>query len=938
MKRLIMVWAVMSLAVALQAQKKKAQPVIQKRPLSHSVYDQWRDISYKALTPDGNYAAFTVNPQDGDGKVVFYGLKNAIQDSVKRADNILLTFDSRYAVFKIKPQQKLVKDLRRQKKKKEDMPKDSLGIYSFITRKTERIPDVKTFKIPEKSGGWMAYQLEPKKEAKAKPDEKTADKKAKRKRPNTDDNGYTLVVRKMGENQETQFGYVKEYIFAKYGQGLLFATSGNDSTMKAGIYWLASGTEKPQALYEGRSKHKFKGLAISDDGNQATFMVDPDTTKALVRHFQLYHWKSGNASAEQLDVERSMGIPQNWIVSEYYAPNFSKDGGKLFFGSAPVPVVQDTTLLAEEIVSVEVWGGEDPYIYPQQNKQLDADKRRTYLASIDLAKKQVMQLGDREVPVIETGNEGNASVVLGESNVPYRKTTTWDQSAFTDFYLFDLQKQMRTTIALKVKGNASLSPKANYVYWFSLPDTAWFAYSIATQKMAKLNEGLKVKLADEENDSPDYPGSYGSAGWTSDDHQFLAYDRYDIWAFDPQNQKPPVNLTGIGRAEKTVFRYVKLDAEEKFIDPTKELLLSAFNETTKAAGYYKLSLIDNRLTKLIMEQYRFGGTVKARNASQILFTRENFREFPDVWTADLNFTTVKKLSDANPQMKNYFWGTVELVNWMSLDNIPLKGLLYKPEGFDPGKKYPMIVNFYEKESDNLHQHVKPEPLRSAINRSVYASNGYLVFVPDIVYQIGFPGESAKNCVLPGVTSLIEKGFVDDKNIGVQGHSWGGYQIAYMITRTNIFKAAEAGAPVANMISAYGGIRWETGISRMFQYEHTQSRIGGTLWEKPMHFIENSPIFFADKIQTPLLLLHNDADGAVPWYQGIEMYMAMRRLNKPVWMLNYNGEPHWPVKRENRIDFQTRMMQFFDYHLKNAPEPDWMKKGIPAIEKGITKGY
>jgi dipeptidyl aminopeptidase/acylaminoacyl peptidase len=289
-------------------------------------------------------------------------------------------------------------------------------------------------------------------------------------------------------------------------------------------------------------------------------------------------------------------------------------------------------------------------------------------------------------------------------------------------------------------------------------------------------------------------------------------------------------------------------------------------------------------------------------------------------------------------MKNYFWGTVELVKWMSLDNVPMSGLLYKPEGFDPKKKYPMIVNFYEKESDNLHQHVKPEPLRSAINRTVYTSNDYLVFVPDVVYKIGFPGESAKNCILPGVTSLIEKGFVDEKNIGIQGHSWGGYQIAYLVTRTNLFKAAEAGAPVANMISAYGGIRWESGISRMFQYEHTQSRIGGTLWEKPMHFIENSPIFFADKIQTPLLILQNDADGAVPWYQGIELYMALRRLEKPVWMLNYNGEPHWPVKRENKMDFQTRMMQFFNHYLKNAPEPDWMKKGIPAVEKGITKGY
>jgi dipeptidyl aminopeptidase/acylaminoacyl peptidase len=671
---------------------------------------------------------------------------------------------------------------------------------------------------------------------------------------------------------------------------------------------------------------------------QASFLVDSDTTKALIHHFNLYHWKGGNAAAAWLDVEHSLGISPNWSVSENYTPLFSKDGRRLFFGAAPPPILQDTIRLPEEIVSVEVWGGEDPYIYPQQIRQLEMEKKRTYLVSIDLAEKKIMQLADREVPSIEIGDEGNASVVLGETNVPYRKMTTWDPSAFTDFYLFDMQKQVRNTIVTGVKANARLSPKARYAYWFNLADTAWYAYSVATEKTARLNERLPVKFADEENDSPDYPGAYGSAGWTNDDQSFIVYDRYDLWAFDPQLQKPPVNLTKIGRQEKIVFRYLKLDPDQRSIDPAGEIILSAFYETTKEAGYYKLSLATGKLSSLIIGAHRYGGLIKAKNTNQVLFTRENFKEFPDVWTADLTFTTPKKITEVNPQMKNYFWGNVEEVRWTSLDNVPLQGMLYKPEGFDPRKKYPMIVYFYEKESDNLHQHIKPEPLRSSINRAVYTSNGYIIFVPDIVYKIGFPGESALNCILPGVTSMIEKGFVDEKNIGVQGHSWGGYQIAYLVTRTNLFRAAEAGAPVANMISAYGGIRWETGVSRMFQYEHTQSRIGGTLWEKPMHFIENSPIFFADKIQTPLLLLHNDADGAVPWYQGIEMYMALRRLNKPVWMLNYNGEPHWPVKRENRIDFQIRMMQYFDYYLKGAAEPEWMKKGIPAIEKGITKGY
>lgn len=935
------------LVVSGYAQKKQAPPSVQKKPLTHSVYDSWKEITNRSLTNDGSFAAFTVNPQDGDGKVIFYNLKTNAQDSVKRAADINLTWDSQQAIFKIKPQQKLVKDLRRQKKKKEDLPKDSLGIYSFATRKTEKVPEVKSYSVPQKSGGWLAYQLEAKKEEKPKsPDKKeksdstkkTTPVKSKKIKKNSDDNGYTLVVRKLSDKKETRFGYVKEYAFAKFGQGLIFSTTGNDSSMKAGVYWYDLQSEKLQSLYEGKSKYKMKGLSVSEDGSQTAFLVDTDTTKAPIHHFQLYYWKKGESVAKVLDAEHSMGLPANWMVSENYTPLFSKDGNRLFIGSAPLPVVQDTLLLTEEIVNVEVWTGNDEYIYPQQNRSLENEKKRSYLAMIDLAKKSISQLGGYDVPTVDLGDEGNAAVALGETNKPYRKMTTWDPSAYSDLYLFDLKNTNQKVIATKIKGNANLSPKASYVYWFSLPDTAWFAYSVASEKTVKLTQGLKIKFADEEDDHPDYPGSYGSVGWTANDALFLVYDRYDIWAFDPENKKAPVNLTKIGRNEKTIFRYVQLDPEERFIDPAKELLLSAFNETTNAAGYYKLSLTDGKLTNLLMSDNRYTNVVKARNSSTILFSRQSFQEFPDVWTSDFNFTSPRKISDVNPQMKKYLWGSVETVSWVSLDNIPLKGLLYKPENFDPKKKYPMMVYFYEKNSETIHQHIAPAPIRSSINYSMYVSNGYLVFVPDIVYKIGFPGESAMNCIMPGVTSVIAKGFVDDKRIGVQGHSWGGYQIAYMITRTNLFKVAEAGAPVSNMISAYGGIRWGPGVSRMFQYEHTQSRIGGTLWEKPMHYIENSPIFFADKVQTPVLMMANDADDAVPWYQGIEFYMALRRLNKPVWMLNYNGQGHGLTQRQDRTDFAKRMMAYFDYYLKDAPMPDWMKRGVPAIEKGIKQGY
>jgi dipeptidyl aminopeptidase/acylaminoacyl peptidase len=326
---------------------------------------------------------------------------------------------------------------------------------------------------------------------------------------------------------------------------------------------------------------------------------------------------------------------------------------------------------------------------------------------------------------------------------------------------------------------------------------------------------------------------------------------------------------------------------------------------------------------------------KAKDADVYLLTASTFNEFPDLLVAGPSFNNLRKVSDANPQKAGLLWGSAELVRYENTDGVELSGMLVKPENFDPGKKYPLLVYIYETLSQNLNRFVDPRPSHS-INASFYASNGYLVLMPDIVYSIGYPGQSALKCVLPAIQAVVDKGFVDEKAIGIQGHSWGGYQIAYMITQTNRFRAASAGAPVANMTSAYSGVRWGSGLPRQFQYEHTQSRIGGSLWEKPQLFLENSPVFRAERIQTPLLMIHNDNDDAVPWYQGIEYFLALRRLGKEVYMFNYNGEPHGLRKRQNQKDYTMRLQQFFDHFLKGAPEPDWMVKGIPYLQREKEK--
>jgi dipeptidyl aminopeptidase/acylaminoacyl peptidase len=304
----------------------------------------------------------------------------------------------------------------------------------------------------------------------------------------------------------------------------------------------------------------------------------------------------------------------------------------------------------------------------------------------------------------------------------------------------------------------------------------------------------------------------------------------------------------------------------------------------------------------------------------------------------LDFTDPAKLSEANPQQLDYKWATRELVEWVTFNGDTMQGMLIKPEDFDPDKEYPMLVYFYERSTNRFNWYAAPKPSRSIINLTTYPSNGYIVFVPDIKYKVGYPGPSAYDCIVSGTQAMCDRyEFIDRNNLGIQGQSWGGYQTAYIITQTDMYKAAMAGAPVSNMTSAYGGIRWGTGRSRAFQYEETQSRIGSTLWERRDLYILNSPLFFADQINTPLLMMHNDEDGAVPWYQGIEFFNALRRLDKPVWMLVYNNAPHNLKRRADMEDLTVRMRQFFDHYLKGAPEPVWMKTGVPALKKGKEFG-
>ncbi|WP_456377629.1 alpha/beta hydrolase family protein [Lutibacter sp.] len=904
----------------------------QKKVLDHKDFDIWNSIKNPSISSNGNFVMYSLEKGEKDSQLKIKDAKSKLIFQHKRSEKGQFTENSKFALFTIKAWKDSVKELKRKKVKKTKLPKDTLGIYNLSTGVLSKIGNIKSYKIPKKWNGYVGYLLEKIATKKKKDTTKSKKKKDKKKVKKVGkDNGYHLVIKDLNSVKQDTFKFVTNYIFAKEAKKVAFTTTGIDSNAISGVYIYNLENKELSAIFNSK-KAKYYQLHFSDKGKKLGFVVDTDTTKIQVRPNELYVWSEGKEKAEK--IVDATSSPKGYRVSSDGKISFSKDATKLYFGLATPPIVKDTTLLDEEIVNVEVWTYNEPRLYTVQELQVDRDKKKSYLTAIHLNKNnKLVQLSTVDYPNLELGDEGNSEYSLVNTSVPYQLESQWTGGRESDYAIVNVNTGKVIKALKKIRGRVRLSPKGAYAFGYNVLDSTWFTYSIAKNKYTALTKG--AVFYDELNDSPNYPRSYGSPGWTKDDKALILYDRYDIWSFNPDTgiRKKLTN----GRANATVYRYVKLNKEDRFINSKEKWLLTSFNETTKHAGYYTFNSKNNKGKQLITGPYKFSNLRKAKNSNAIIFTRENFEEFPNIRYSDVSFKTQTILSNANPQQVNYNWGTAEIVNWISLDGKKLTGMLIKPGNFDPAKKYPMIVNFYEKSSDNLFSHKAPNPGRSTINYSFYASRGYLIFNPDIYYKIGYPGESAYNCVIPGVTSLIEKGFVDKNNIGVQGHSWGGYQIAYLVTRTTIFKAAESGAPVPNMISAYGGIRWWTGLSRQFQYEHTQSRIGGTPWEYPERYIENSPIFAVDKINTPLLIMHNDADGHVPWYQGIEFFTALRRLGKPSWFLNYNGEPHWPLKMQNRKDFNIRMAQFFDYYLKGEKKPVWMERGVPAIEKGINQG-
>ena len=947
-----------------------------KRPLNHGDYDGWRSIVGERLSNDGKFLVYGLFPQDGDGEVV---IRNLVTGKEQReaagvrptptpptpgeegpappapAAVLMFSADSKTLVFSTFPTKG---ENDKAKKDRKPAPKGGMVIVELASGKATRFERVKRFVLPEKGNGVLAYQKEGPDgrrrgsgAAAAKPEggdrDQRADLRADQQggrggrggaagaRGPRPEFGSDLVIRNLADASERTIPDVVEFLMTDDGAQIVYAIAARDGA-KNGVFAVRPGAaDAPAALIEG--KGKYAKLTWDENQTQVAFLSDRDDAAAKQPKFKLYGWDRKAPTASVLVSGDMPGFRKELAISDKGTLSFSKDGTRVYFACAPPPPEKKEEAadapVDENKAVVDLWSYKDDYIQPMQKVRAERDRNRTFTAAYLIPEKKIVQLADSSVETVLPSE--HPQWVMGTDDRAYRAIADYDER-YSDAYIVDATTGARTLVATKQRGAMTWSPSGRYLLYFDGRD--WFTMSVPDGKKVNLTASLGVKFFNEDTDTPSTPGPYGNAGWTKDGKSILIYDRYDIWRVSPDGSGAKNMTAGYGAAHDLRLRYIRTEAEnprERWIDGAKPVMLSAENLKTFDTGLFRASLDGGAPKQLTMMSKALSAPVKAKDADVYMLTEQTFSEFPDLLITDGSFKELRKISNANPQMANLLWGSSEVVPFKNADGVALTAALYKPENFDPKKKYPMMVYIYEKLTQNVNRFVDPRPSHN-INLSYYVSNGYLVLTPDIVYTTGFPGQSALKCVLPAVQAVVDKGFVNEDAIGIQGHSWGGYQIAYMVTQTKRFRAVAAGAPVADMISAYDGIRWGTGLPRQFQYERTQSRIGGSIWQFPTRFIENSPIFWADRVQTPVMLLHNDGDDAVPWYQGVEFYLALRRLGKEVYLFDYNGEPHGLRKRPNQKDYTIRLQQYFDHYLKGAPAPAWMEKGVPYIERERTE--
>jgi len=874
---------------------------------------KFRHSESPSISDDGRWVTHVAAPDRGDPDVYVYATNGRKQYHIAGADKPVISRDGNWvAMVDVVP----ALEMANAPKDKSKAPKAGMVLLNTSSGDELRIDSVSRFSFSNDSK-WLFVQ-------------RVADDPGKKKKSGYK-TGSPMQVISLPGLERREIPFVTTFAADSTSTYLAYVVAdtlpGNN-----GVYLDSLGGWEMKPLVKYDSTRWADNLTWCDSRDEVVFLVGEHDKKGHRLNAALWSWRPQIDAAEEMLTDEQ--LEPGWRIYHENRLTWSDDGLHLFIGTKPeeeiippddnekdsITDLFDTDqILAKR--EVDVWHWDDPFINSHQKKRWKREKDRTYTGVVSIRNGKFTQLADREVPGLRI--LPSALYAIGYSDLPYRKRMTWDGS-YDDIYIVNVESGNRQLVEKELQFGARMSPDGEHLVYYM--DDAWYLVNSNTGEKRMLNGSLEVPFYDEDWDYPaDRPG-YGVAGWISSPGAVMIYDKYDIWKF-PFDGGEPVCLTdGRGRETGVQFRIQKLDDEKLWFRNEEELLLTGYNDMKKYRGVYGMKPAEPGVRELAGGLYRYTLVARAKEADRVLFTKESYTEFPDLRVTNSSFRKPERLSDLGAQTEGFAWGDAELVEWLSVDGTPLQGILIKPGNYEPGKRYPVLVYYYRFFTPRMYNF----PDMRINHRPVfpyYASNDYAVFLPDIRFDVGTPGYSATKCLVPGVQKLIEMGVADPAAVGLHGHSWSGYQTAFVITQTDLFACAIAGAPVSNMTSAYSGIRWGSGLARQFQYEKSQSRIGGSLWEARDKYIENSPVFFADRIETPLLIEFGDEDEAVPWYQGIELYMAMRRLEKDCIFLQYRGEPHHLKKYANQLDYTIKFRQYLDHYLKGEEAADWIKEGV-----------
>lgn len=928
-----------------------------KKKIDTDAYYRWKTISEEKISYSGKWISYIENAYRGNDTLVLLD-KGQSSKAWGRVTKYHLDPYDRFVVFNQGLDYDSIRQLKIDGVKKKKWPKDSLGIYAADVDSVYWFTVVDNFEAGEKGGDLILISHDesfslPGKEVEEKKKKKCrflGKKKSPEKIVDTPDlEGNVLTIFNYSSRKTLQHEHVLESSLIEQGYKYAYVQQVLEDTIK--ISKLMIGELKSDRGNTGDFGEEKELFSINgeisnltwDSGAFLAFNVSVDTTEAKKQQLFLY----GSFVDDKTGEVKDSLIMILDTVSEHFKSyqcvsnspmEFGKGDTRLFFkvGIKPKDKPKDT-VPEDEMAKLDVWSWTDGMIQPQQLKSAKKDALGLIDYVYDINEKRVVQLQDSSIQKIDYLKDHSGSYALLSDQSSYLHEMTWDFWYYDVYRVHLLTGEKELLLEHAYGWDYALSPTGNnFTYWNS-EDSSWYLKNLNFDKEFNLTKGIEDVFYAREHDVPSSIPPAGKVYWFEKEQSCAIESQNELWiipilggpAYDVKIGKPYKFTKGKEKNES--YQLIQLDDDQRFYS-FYDFYLKSFNHETKSEGLYHYGF--KGLEKIGEWDAAIMTIKQAKNSKDLLFEKMSFSESYNLFLGDSVLGKVKQITNINPQQDEYKWGTVELFKWRDYNGKGVEGLLYKPEDFDASKSYPMIVYFYELYTDDIHIYYRPKPTASIIYPTEYVSNDYVVFIPDIRYEIGHPAEGAYNAIMSGTDAILRAyPNIDSTRMGLQGQSWGGYQTAQMVTMTNRYKCAMAGAPVSNMFSAYGGVRWGSGLSRTFQYETGQSRIGATIWEAPELYVENSPLFHLPKVETPLLIMHNDGDGAVPWYQGIELFQGLRRLQKPVWMLNYNDDEHNLMKDANRMDLSIRMRQFFDHYLQGESAPDWMTKGVPAVDKG-----